>query len=151
MRACGLGLTAVMRFIIVASLFALSVTGCVARSNEERSYRYDSAETVADSPPDSWDGEPIQVEEAHGDIEVAGIPGKRNVTVRARFTSVAENGYDARLAFADLAMGLRVAEEDGRWVVRCPHQAFDHATAKRDASECKTIVVEVFERAARRS
>lgn len=122
---------------------AVSVTGCAWTSDGGVGARIVSPERVTESALGSWAGEPIDVYDEHGSIEVVGVAGKTNITLRAKLVAGARSQEEADAAFDDLGAHLAVLEVDGRWSIRCTKAASWHGSVDPESTGCTEMKLEV--------
>src|SRR5689334_22837151 len=110
---------------IAAPLFffasSLSVTACSWTSDGGLGERVESDVRTKSSSEASWQGEPLRIHDEHGQIEIVGVPGKRNITVSAKMVAGATSQADADAAFDDLFAGITIEKQNDTWVVTCGH------------------------------
>lgn len=131
-----------MRSLLFFPLVA-AAAGCSWTSDGGLGARFVSPEMLTESAPGSWAGEPIDVYDEHGTVEIVGVPGKTNVTVRAKLVAGARSQRDADAAFADLGAQLAVVNLDGVWSVRCTKASAWHGSVDPESTGCTQLRVEV--------
>lgn len=131
-----------LRFL---SLLALaSLAGCSWTSDGGLTERHESTrEGSAQSAEGSWDGSPVAISNPQGSIQVVGVTGKTNISLRARFVAGANSQADAEAAFADVERSLRVEKVSGSWLVECREARETHGSAVPSSTGCSSLVVEV--------
>lgn len=130
--------------VLLASLSsAFLLPACTWTSDGGLGARYVSPPTTKESAPASWSGEPIDVADAHGSIVIVGVPGKTNLTVRAKIVAGARSQTEADAAFADVADGIQIAKTDGRWRVTCGQALARHGSVDPESTGCTELRVEV--------
>lgn len=124
---------------------SLSTVACSWSSDGGLTRRYESETVTAETPEGSWNGEPIRIDDEHGVVEIVGVPGKRNITVRARFVAGATSQEDANAAFDDLGrqLGPNIVKKDGVWTVGCFEASAWHGSVDPETTGCTSYRVEV--------
>ena len=132
---------------LAASVFlfasSLSVTACAWTSDGGLGERVESDVRTKSSPEGSWQGEPLRVHDEHGQIEIVGVPGKANITVRAKMVAGARSQADADAAFADLFESIVIEKQAGAWVVACDHARAWHGSVDPESTGCTRMTVEI--------
>lgn len=105
--------------------------------------RVSSWEGTTASAQGSFDDSPIDIYNTMGEIQVVGVPGKTNITLRARFVAGANSDADAQAAFKDVESQLEVQKQNGVWQVACNQAAERHGSATPSSTGCDLLVVEV--------
>jgi hypothetical protein len=78
-----------------------------------------------------------------GDIQVVGVSGKTNISVRARFVAGANSDADAEAAFRDVESQLLIEKHETGWQVECREAAERHGSATPSSTGCARLLVEV--------
>lgn len=121
-----------------------SLTGCIWTNEGGLGRRYLSdQETSYESPKDSWNGGPILIKNPHGNVQIIGVPGKTNISVRARFVAGAASQEDANAAFEDVKAGVVIEQQQGSWLIDCPLAKEWHGSVDPISTGCTSLSVEV--------
>lgn len=91
----------------------------------------------------SWQGEPLRIHDEHGQLEIVGVPGKRNITVHAKMVAGATSQADADAAFADLFEQIEIRNLDGIWIVTCGHARQWHGSVDPESTGCARMTVKI--------
>jgi hypothetical protein len=139
-----LPVAAASRLFASCLLGCLALTlGCAWTSDGGLGARVESDLRTKSSAEGSFGGEPIVVRDAHGQIEIVGIPGKSNITVRAKMVAGARSQADANAAFDDLFESVSIEARDGAWVVACEQARAWHGSVDPASTGCTRMRVEV--------
>jgi hypothetical protein len=132
-------------FLVAAALSvaALPSVGCAWTSDGGLGARLVSPEVMTESAADTWAGEPIAIYDQHGTITIVGVPGKTNITLRAKLVAGATSQADADAAFKDLGDQLTVVKIDGTWTVRCTKAHQWHGSVDPESTGCTDMRLEV--------
>jgi len=135
--ACGLALAAALPACTWSS-----ESGTINR-------RYVSPTTYSKEADVDWTGEPLQIDNESGNLEIVGVPGLERISIEARPYAGAQNDEDAEAAFADVVDSIRIERVPAGnptadvFLVSCPNASHGHGSVDRATTGCDAFVVNV--------
>jgi DUF4097 and DUF4098 domain-containing protein YvlB len=126
-----------------AALAACSISTTPNSITVKTQPEFDGA-AVSKTATRDWTNEPIEIENANGDVVVSGVPGLTKITVTATPFARADKELeaDAQATIADVVTSLTIDESNGRFYVHCTTGSA-HGTSAAGNSGCKSFTVQV--------